>query len=206
MMEWMPEVDERASEIRKLDEEAYRIALSVVRWSVTALILSVIAIVSSCVSLISSAHAEDVTLSWTNPDRTFTMNDAGPYTNPAGTKIYLMVESTSDPAATTLTLPDMKPGTYEFVAVSVDDQGVSSPVSSPATKTVTSFKAPAGSTVYQVVTISNGLWALPIGTLSADTECIVEQTVNGKYAVPQDNVTWSPGATARPPLVVADCG
>lgn len=148
---------------------------------------------------------ESITLSWTNPTSTFTLTDAGPYTNPAGTKIYLLMDSTTDPTATTLTLPKMKPGTYEFVAVAVDDQGETSPISGATTKTVTSFKALAGSTVYQVVTIKDGLWTLPIGTLSLDTECIPEQQVNDKYAVPQSNVNWAPGSTARPPLVVADC-
>jgi hypothetical protein len=150
--------------------------------------------------------AEAVTLTWTNPDRTFTLADAGPYTNPAGTKIYLKVAETTDPNVTSIEVPNMKPGTYEFVAVSVDDQGVSSPTSNFATKEVTSFKALAGSTVYQIVTIKDGLWALPIGTLSVDTECIADQSVNGKYAVPQTNVQWAAGSTARPPLVVADCG
>jgi hypothetical protein len=148
---------------------------------------------------------EGITLSWVNPVSTFNMVDAGPYTNPSTTRIYMLVDEVPHPA-TTITLPKMKPGTYEFVAVAVDDQGESSPVSGVATKTVTSFKALAGSTVYQVVTIKDGVWTLPIGTLNLDTECIPDQQVTDKYAVPQQgNIDWAPGSTARPPLVVADC-
>lgn len=153
----------------------------------------------------TSVLGEDINLSWTNPTGTFTLADAGPYTNPAGTKIYMEVAEVADPNATSYVLADMKPGTYRFVAVSYDTEGVASPVSNEAEKVVTSFKAPAGATVHQIVTINNAIWLLPIGTVTADTECITEQSVNGMYAVPVDAITWSPGSTARPPIVVANC-
>jgi hypothetical protein len=149
--------------------------------------------------------AETITLSWTNPTETITYTPAGPYTNPAGTRIWMLVADVNDPDATSFTLSSQPPGEYIFVATSYDDEGHESQVSGKATKTVSSFKALANSTVYQVVTIKNGFWTLPIGTLSADTECIVDHMVNGKYAVPQDNVVWAEGSSARPPLVVADC-
>lgn len=151
------------------------------------------------------ADAEDITLSWVNPTETFTMTTAGAYTNAAGTKIYMEVASLEDPEATGYVLPGMKPGTYNFVAVSYDTEGVASPVSNEAEKVVTSFKATAGTQVHQVVTIKDGFWLLPIGTVEADTECIVDQEINGMHAVPVEAVTWSPGSTARPPMVVAVC-
>ena len=149
--------------------------------------------------------AEAITLSWTNPTETVSYVPAGPYTNPAGTRVWVLVADIADPDATSFVLPAQPPGEYFFVATSYDTDGHESQVSGKASKTVTSFKAFANSTVYQVVTIKDGFWTLPIGTLSADTDCIVEHTVNGKYAVPQDNVVWAQGSTARPPLVVADC-
>ena len=170
------------------------------RYNIWACLIALLTVVP-----VVPVQAEEITLSWTNPTETFNMTPAGAYTNPGGTKIYLEVADLTDATATTITLPPYKPGTYRFVAVSYDDQGVASPVSSPAEKVVTSFRALAGSTVHQVVTINNGLWLIPIGTVAADTECIPDQQVNGMYAVPVASVTWNSGTTARPPLVVAAC-
>ena len=166
---------------------------------------NVVCLLAAICLLPTSVFGEDISLSWSNPTETFTMTTAGAYTNPAGTKIYMEVAEIADPVATSYVLPDMKPGTYRFVAVSYDTEGVASPVSTEAEKVVTSFKALAGATVHQIVTINNAIWLLPIGTVDADTECITEQSVNGMYAVPVDAITWSPGSTARPPLVVANC-
>ena len=151
------------------------------------------------------SRAEDVPLSWTNPTGTEECVAGPQLTNLAGTRIWQLVADIPDPSATSFVLPAMPPGTYSYVATSYDTDGDESRVSGRATKTVESFTAAAGNTVYQVVTINNGFWLLPIGTVTADTACIVEQTVNGKYAIPNTSVTWSQGATARPVLVVTDC-
>ena len=147
--------------------------------------------------------AGDVTLSWTNPDRTFTMTDAGPYENPAGTKIYLEVADTSDPSAESIVLPAMKPGTYNFVAVSYDDQGVASPVSNPATKEVTEFVT-TDTTVYYPIPQPNGVLMLEIGSVPLGTPCNPDLPVQQYYAVDRALVTWV--GTAEPFLVVAQCG
>lgn len=150
-------------------------------------------------------RAEDVSLSWTNPTGEESCTAAGPLTDLAGTRIWQLVAEIDDPTAESVVLPAMLPGSYQFVATSYTESGSESRVSGTASKTVATFTAVAGSPVYQVVTIKNGFWLLPIGTVSGDTACIVGQTVNGKYAIPNTAVNWSAGATARPVLVVADC-
>lgn len=149
-------------------------------------------------------RAEDITLSWTNPTGTESCTNAGPLTTLAGTRIWQLVAEINDPAATTATLNAKLPGDYQYVATSYTTDGEESRVSGKTTKTVASFIAVAGAVAYQPVSINNGFWLLPVGTVRADVQCITTQTVNGKYAVPSDSVSWSPGVVPRP-LVVADC-
>ena len=150
-------------------------------------------------------RADDVTLTWTNPTGQEQCTDAGPLTTLAGTRIWELVAEIDDPAATTVTLNGKLPGEYQYVATSYTTDGEESRVSGKTTKTVTEFIAVVGATVYQPVSIRNGFWLLPVGTVSADTACIVEQTVNGKYAIPNSAVSWSSGVIPKP-LVVTDCG
>ena len=103
-----------------------------------------------------------------------------------------------------MTLNGKLPGDYQYVATSYTTDGEESRVSGKAEKTVTQFTAATGTVVYQPVSITNGFWLLPVGTVSADVECIINQNVNGKYAVPTTSVSWSPGVVPKP-LVVSDC-
>lgn len=159
---------------------------------------------------VSPALAEDVTLTWTNPTDTFTMTAAGPYTNAAGSKIYMEVADTADPNSETAVLPNMKPGTYNFVAVSYDDQGVASPVSGESTKVVTEWVV-ANIVVKIVSKTPSGFLLLGVGTIPLGTACDLTQEVNGHYVVPQDTVIWSDparnaGTAPLPLVVVAQCG
>lgn len=65
---------------------------------------------------------------------------------------------------------------------------------------------PEERTVFHVIKQPNSFVLLPIGTAPAGTPCDPNQTVNGHGAVPTDAVAWSPGSTARPVVVVAQCG
>jgi hypothetical protein len=122
----------------------------------------------------------------------------------ATTRIWVLVAEV--PATQeTYTIPGQKPGTYKYTATHVDINGEESRNSGIATKTVTSFKAAAGSTVYQVSHIDDDFWLLPIGTVTADTECDPDKGVNGLHVVPVSAVTWDPGTTARPQVLVAQC-
>ena len=53
--------------------------------------------------------AEDITLTWANPTETMSVVTAGPYDNPAGTKIYLEVGNLADPVAESFILPRRSP-------------------------------------------------------------------------------------------------
>ena len=171
-------------------------------WFPLVTAVGVVLYLAYCVKV---AVADDVTLSWNNPTGQEQCTDVGPLTDLAGTRIWELVAEIDDPATTTVTLNGKLPGDYQYVATSYTTDGQESRVSGKTGKTVTTFSAAAGSVVYQVVTISNGFWLLPIGTASGDVECITSQSVNGKYAIPTSSVSWSPGATARPVIVVADC-
>lgn len=160
---------------------------------------------------VNDARAEDNTLSWTPPTGTEECSDTGPLQpgDLLGYRIYLRVADIADPSVTSYVFEDMPPGEYTYVSTAYT-ANAESRLSGAATKTVTSFFAPAGSQVYQPVTISSGFWMIPMGTLSADTDCDVTTEVTSagtKYhRVPQDNLVWSPGSTARPVMVVAECG
>jgi hypothetical protein len=152
------------------------------------------------------ALAGDNTLTWKKPTETESCTNAGPLTNLAGTRIWQLVADIPDPDIETYTIEDQLPGTYEYVATSYDETGAESRVSGKATKTVDSFIAVAGSQAYQPVMISNGWWMIPMATMDADTECDVTQNANGYYRVPPGSYTWLDGSTARPVMLVAECG
>jgi len=158
----------------------------------------------------SLVHAGEVTLSWTNPVEQEQCTNAGPLPDLKGIRVYELVAETSDPALTSVTLTGKLPGEYTYVATAyVLDENLD-PVESRTTtnvvKTVTEFKALAGSTAYQPVMISTGWWMIPMATMDADTQCDVTQSANGYYRVPQGSYTWLDGSTARPVMLVAECG
>lgn len=149
--------------------------------------------------------AGDVTLTWTNPTGTEQCVAGPAYTNPGGTKLYQLVADIPDPtqSVTSYTLTGLKPGTYEYVSTSYDDTGVMSRVSGSATKDVTEFVTIAPN-VYYIIAQPNFYAAVVVGTVPLGTVCNLEQTVNGKYAVDIDLVSWT--GTSRPLAVVAECG
>lgn len=151
------------------------------------------------------AEADDVTLTWTNPTGTEECTAGPPLTNHAGTRIWQLVTEINDPNVETYTIPAMPPGTYEYVGTAFDENGVGSRISGTTTKTVETFIAPAGSAVYQPVSINSGFWFIPMGTVTVDTDCDASQRANDYYRVPTDQVTWNDGVDARPVFVVAAC-
>ena len=151
------------------------------------------------------AFADNIDLSWTNPTGTEVCTDDGPLDNWAGTRIWQLVTEINDPNVTNYQITGALPGEYLYVSTAFDTDDEESRLSGSASKTVTSFMASTGATVYQAVSISNAWWLLPVGTMSSDTECIVGTSANDKYAVPTSAVSWSPGTTVRPLLVFSDC-
>jgi hypothetical protein len=159
--------------------------------------------IAGCLTFAELVRAEDTTLTWTNPTGGEECVAAGPITL-AKTQIWQLIGETDSPDATSYVIEGLMPGVYTYAATAVDDTGRVSRLSGTTEKTIVSYSAPAGSTAYQVVSISGGFWLLPVGTLNDDTECNVDQSVNGKYAVPLTAVTMT-NPTSQPLVVVADC-
>lgn len=148
------------------------------------------------------SRADDVTLTWTNPTGQETCSDAGPLTDLAGTRIWQLVAEINDPTVETYTISGQLPGEYQFVATSFTDSGEQSRLSGSTTKTVTEFTVTDG-TVKTVVRTDNRFLLLPVGTVPMGTTCDPSNSVNGHYAVPRDQVTWS--GSVQPQVVVAEC-
>lgn len=153
--------------------------------------------------LADKVYADDVTLTWTNPTGQETCSDAGPLPDLAGTRIWQLVAEINDPLVETYTIPGQLPGEYTYVSTSFTDGGEQSRISGSATKTVTDFTVTEG-TVKTVVRTNDRFLLLPVGTVPLGTSCDVNNSVNGHYAVPRDQVTWS--GNVQPQVVVAECG
>lgn len=151
-----------------------------------------------------AALADDVTLTWEEPTGSETCTASTDPPNPAKYRIYQLVAEVPAPT-TEYTFTSMLPGEYSYVASTVSTEDVEGRTSPVATKTVTTFKALAGSSVYQPVSIDSGFWMIPMGTVTADVDCDITQRVNEFYRVPVDAVTWLDGVDAQPVLVVASC-
>ena len=105
-------------------------------------------------------------------------------------------------------------GTYYFAMTAFDADGNESAYSNEVLKTedgicVTAPLPPVilqqEETVFHVIKQPDRFVLLPIGTVPAGTVCDPNQSVNGHGVVPADAVIWSPGSTARPVVVVAEC-
>ena len=91
--------------------------------------------------LSSGTGMGSVTLSWTAPTQN---EDGSALTDLAGYKlywgtapgVYTDTATIDNPGITTYTVDGLAPGTYEFVATSLNAAGVESTYSNPATKTV----------------------------------------------------------------------
>ena len=151
-----------------------------------------------------AAAAGDAELSWTNPTDQEQCVDAGPLPDLAGTRIYRLIADIADPTAESYTDAGLLPGTYEYVATSYDDAGDNSRLSGRATKEITTFKATAGLFAYGISQTANQLVLQPVGTVNADVDCDIDQSVNGKHRIPTDAVDYA--GTLRPVTVFAECG
>lgn len=162
----------------------------------------VVALISIAFPLPSKA--DNVSLSWTNPDMTEQCSPGTTYTNPGGTRIWQLVADIPDPeqAITSYVIPGMKPGTYQYVATTYDDQGVESRVSGKAEKVVTDFGV-VDQRVYIVAKIPGNFLLLVVGTAPLGTPCNPNIEVNGMNAIPIDEVIFT---GARDVIVVAKCG
>lgn len=167
-------------------------------------------------ALATPVVAGDISLSWTAPTQN---TDGTPYVDPDGYKVYYgltnggpypTIIDVPDPATLTVDVLGLTSATYYFVATAYNTSAQESGFSNQAIKTITSLPNPPLNltiqdlVVYTVIKQENKFVLLPVGTAPAGTTCDTTQSVNGKYAVPRDQVTWS--GTIEPLVVVAQCG
>lgn len=131
-------------------------------------------------------------------------------TQPVGTIINI-----PDVLARTYKVTNLTNGDYFFMIAAYNVAGQYSFFTGPAQKTVVPTSTSATvlidvqafstyeSPVYNVVKKTDGFVMVAVGTVPLNTPCIKTQTVNGYYAVPSSQVTWS--GSVRSIVVVAKC-
>jgi hypothetical protein len=163
--------------------------------------------------------AGEAELTWVAPTQN---TDGTPLTDLAGFKIYLGTTmggpypvsiDITDPAVTTFTVPNLTAGTtYFFVSTAYNSANpvqesdfsnevsklIPLPVPNPPT-----MLAVVNTLVWDIVKQENKYVFLGVGTVPNGTSCDPSQSVNGRFVVPNDQVTWF--GNVRPPVVVADC-
>lgn len=154
--------------------------------------------------------AGDITLTYSKPTSGEITTPASLTSPIASYRIWELVATVNDPDQLSVTLPKKKPGEYQYYATSIDEAGAESRMSGVATKTVTEWVTT--SIVVSIVAKVNGdFLLLGVGTTPLGTPCNLDVSVNGRYAVPFDNIVWSDparndGTAELPLLVVAECG
>lgn len=166
------------------------------------------------------AWAGEATLSWTAPTQN---TDGTALTDLAGFKIYAgLVQggpygdvsiTINNPTTTTFVVPGLAEGTtYFFVTTAfnsanpVQESDFSNEVSKlipPLVPMPPTMLTVQDITVYNVIKQVDKFVLLAAGTVPNGTQCDPNETVNGKYAVPTDLVTWF--GNVEPIVVVADC-
>jgi len=153
--------------------------------------------------LVRAVHAGDLTATWQKPE---TNCDGSPITNLAGFRAYWgpYRAELPDPAAASYAVTGLPPGQWWLAVTAYNSENVESPVAGPVLKVIApeDFKV-SEPTAYTIVKHTNTLLLLPVGTVPVGTVCNAAQSVNGRYAVPRDAVTWS--GSIRPAIVVASC-
>ena len=178
----------------------------------------------------SSVVAKDIIISWTNA----TLNTDGTLipidiTDPSSLEFTVVFWGLCLPGdfpdqpfseqTVSTTVPVQKdsiviiieePGRYCFVASHINKKGLMSDLSNPTVSVVANTPAPPANLIVQdmivfyVIQQPGTFILLPIGTVPVGTVCDSTQSVNGFFAVPVDQVTWT--GTVRPLVVVAQCG
>ena len=140
-------------------------------------------------------------LSWTNPVQN---EDGTTLTDLAGIKIWQLVGQTDNPDISSYVISGKKPGDYTYMATAYTtaDPPVESKISNQVTKTATGFSV-TDTRAYIVAKTNNAFLLLVVGTVPLGTPCDPDTEVNGKNAVPVDQVTFT---GVEDILVVAQCG
>jgi hypothetical protein len=154
------------------------------------------------VATVTRARAGDLTATWTAPA---TNCDGSPITNLAGFRAYWGPYHVDlpNPALTSYTVGGLPPGEWWIGMTAYNTDGLESPIAL-VVKTIEAGEfVTSAPTVYNVLKHANSLLLLPVGTVPLGTPCDARHSVNGRYVVPRELVTWS--GSIRPAIVVAAC-
>lgn len=162
----------------------------------------------------STASAGNAVITWTAPDRNedgSTLTDLSGYRILYGQSASTLTQSVTltDPGLRSYVVPNLSPGMWYFAMTATAGSGATAR-ESQRTSVVDKDVPPdpaglvvKGPTVYQVLGTPNRFALIPVGTVPAGTACDATETVNGRYAVARELVTWY-GST-KPQIVVAEC-
>lgn len=152
--------------------------------------------------MISSANAGEASLTWIAPTRNC---DGTLLTNLSGYDLtYGMKRQSLPPTPLSYTVTGLTPGTWWFSLAAVTPTARSEFVTVEKVITPEEFVTKTTS-VYTFVKAEGRIIVLPtLHRVPLGTQCDATQSVNGKYIIPREVVTWS--GSARPVAVLGDCG
>jgi len=156
------------------------------------------------------------TLNWELPIQN---EDGSTITNLAGVRIFRQVHDTFDPTVTSWTGDWLPPGEYRYVSTAYTYHVPADPMANPPVVEILAAESVFSNDVFTVVgplvatatpvyTIfrrEDGIRFSEVGSVSLGTPCNAEETVNGRYMVSKEFVTWIQEGTEIV-IVYADCG
>jgi len=156
------------------------------------------------------------TLNWTLPIEN---EDGTQLTNLAGVRIFRQVHDTFDPTVTSWTGDWLPPGEYRYVSTAYTYHVPADPMAIPPVLEILAAESIFSNDVFTVVgplvaiatpvyTIfrrEDGIRFSEVGSVPLGTPCNFDETVNGRYMVSKEFVTWIQEG-AEIVIVYADCG
>jgi len=142
----------------------------------------VFAIFLALILVYDRAYADNATLTWSAPtgSEQCVADPAPP--NPEFYRIYQLIGEVSA-SSTTFTTEPLKPGSYTFLATTVQAvTGAESRISGAAVKTVGDLVV-SNTRAYTIVKTDDALQFVAAGTVPIGTVCDASQPVGGKYSL-----------------------
>ena len=149
------------------------------------------------------AHADDLTLSWSEVTSGESCTDAGAM-SVDGYHIYRRVGTSVGSDNTSFTEVGVPPGEYHYIGVTYAGNSISR---TSGVKTLVSEALRVGedNRVYMTIKVSNRLVAVQVGTIAVGTVCDHEQNILGKYVVPHEDVVMTNPNQTKSIVMIAAC-